>query len=744
MKLQQKLIVLLLIIGLLPTLVVSTVAYVTISRQLNAKTNNQLASIAIKQQQKINSILQSDQEEVVKLANQYDFQVTLARLMASRSQADRDALISILRDKQSSTSVIQSVSVSDLPGRVVASTVDGVQGTQLMAEDVPMSAGPDTVITVHQDPQDSINKLYITSQISINKQPLALLSVVVRLDEIVAALQDYTGLGTTGETLLTTEDAHGHAISLFPLRFDVNAALKTNLDNLHLFTFSQLPYNQGVDYRGHRVIVISRPVGFAEQWAIATKIDDAEASAPITQLGQALLAIVVVSSLAIVCIALYLARRFTEPIVRITRASERIGRGDFLARVNLARTDEIGVLGASINAMGTSLRQFVANIETQRNRLEAILNSTAESILAIDKDGTILIANQPAAELAGRPIERVIGQPIDIIFSFTQSTQPYRPDYHATGTHTYNDLQYADSNGQVHYIKLIVARPKPQAEHQPAQSIVTIHDETKSRELENMKVDFVSMAAHELRTPLAAARGYLELVAYKAKLSADEDKYLDQALRSTAELGGLIDNLLDITRIERGAFNLSLEKVDLVLDVRQAVRRAQFGAIDKRLSLTCKGPDSGYFVVADHMALGEVLDNLLSNAVKYTSAGGSITVDIEQRDAQYLIRVADTGIGIPKSALPNLFTKFYRVRGGLSSGSTGTGLGLFIAKSIVERLKGTIDVTSEEGVGSTFTVALPVYRREHLAQLIAQQPSTEEPSTGYPLTQNLSDEAGAL
>ncbi|HEX9153359.1 MAG TPA: ATP-binding protein, partial [Candidatus Saccharimonadales bacterium] len=312
----------------------------------------------------------------------------------------------------------------------------------------------------------------------------------------------------------------------------------------------------------------------------------------------------------------------------------------------------------------------------------------------------------------------IIGQNINNLFTWSQDLQPITIDYNANNTAIYPDLQYIDHAGITHFIKIIVAKVSGQQENNnSAQAIVTIHDETKTRELENMKIDFVSMAAHELRTPLASLRGYIELMSYREgkNMSEDANKYLKQALKSSKELGGLINNLLDVTRIERGTLTFDMEEVDLAASVSQSVANSHFGADDKQIKLTYEGPQSGCMVMADHLAIREVINNLVSNAIKYTAPNGSVSVSLKQEGNSYITRVRDTGIGIPKSALPYLFTKFYRVHGGLDSGSTGTGLGLFISKSIIERHNGTISVESEEGVGSVFSFTVPVLDKANMA-----------------------------
>lgn len=437
--------------------------------------------------------------------------------------------------------------------------------------------------------------------------------------------------------------------------------------------------------------------------------------------------VLVISGLAGAGVSFWLLKSFALPIVQVSRVAESFGKGDFSSRVDIKnRHDEIAALGNSIDAMGQSLQAYVARTESERNRLAIIINSITESIMAINKEGRILLANAAASELTQLPQASLIGRNVQDIFTWRREMQEFSVDYSKEGSNTYANLEYTDIGNVTHYLKLIVTKINGDQDVQSPQAIVTIHDETKSRDLENMKVDFVSMAAHELRTPLAATRGYLELINFKEgeNVAPEIKNYLQQALKSTAELGSLIDNLLGVTRIERGTLTLRPEKVDIATDIQQAIRNANFTATDKRIKLSYDGPISGYYVIADQIALHEVINNLINNAIKYTNSGGTVHVNLARSDKNYVIEFKDSGIGIAKASIGNLFTKFYRVHGGLNSGSTGTGLGLFIAKSIIERHGGSISVESEEGVGSTFTVVIPVLDEIKLAALQQQTPKT--------------------
>ena len=720
-SIRRRLTILMLIIGLAPTLVIGWVSFITTSNELYSKTVDQLTSTASKQEQKINGLLQQRQESATSLTNRFDLQSALGGYLRTGVEADRAQLGKILQDIKVQSTDTQSLTITNLQGKILATTVEGQDGKALPTQDYAIPNNQQSAVTVRKDDRDGVARLYITSKISVNKQELGVVVAVYRIDDIIAAVQDYTGLGNTGETVVAGKDATGNAVSLFPLRFNTDAALNQNLNSLSLFQENDAT-KTSVDYRNHEVIVAPRSIGLAD-WVIATKIDTDEALAPIVQLRGTLVTLLVLSSIAVFIIALWLTGYFTKPILLLAEIAQRIGKGDLSARINLQRRDEIGLLGENINAMGTSLKDFVTRIESERNRLEVVLNSTIESIVAIDKDGTILIANRAVLGLTQTTQSDIVGKKIQDIFTWTHDLQPVVIDYAAEGVHTHNDLEYTDKAGTTHFVRIIVARVSTEQGSHAPQTIVTIHDETKTRELENMKIDFVSMAAHELRTPLASLRGYIELITYKEgdHVSPEVGKYLKQALKSSNELGGLINNLLDVTRIERGTLTLSMEKVDLASIVSQATTDLRFSAEDKGITLGYDGLTSGTFVLADAIAIREVINNLLSNAIKYTKTGGAITVKLTHDAQSAAVHVRDDGMGIPSKALPYLFTKFYRVHGGLDSGSTGTGLGLFISKSIIERHNGTIGVQSQEGVGSEFTFTLPLANEEHLKELSSEK-----------------------
>lgn len=673
-------------------------------------TAEQLQSTATVQEQRINNLMRERIEEVSKLSNQLSLQVNLRDYLQSGSETARSQLDTILDGKRINLPEIQQIYISDLENKVLASTMPDLIGTNLNE-----ALGT----TIRIDPRDNVSKLYMTIPVAIDRQNSANLTFVYRADDVTAIIQDYTGLGDSGETVVIASN-DPEALSLFPLRKKTNGASTQSLASLEMPSHAGETY-QAADYDGQETVITVRNLNSVD-WLMGVKIDRNEAYASLSLLAGSLISIVVVSTVAIVLIALAMTRSITSPILKIVRTSRLIGGGDMKARSNVVRSDEVGMLADSINKMGDNLRHQVDYIQGQRRRLEVILNTATESILAIDAQGRIAIANASAAHLVEKSISELANQPINQVFIWQRGGYAASVDYYSRATRVYTDLEYKKRSGDVRYVKLIVS-PVADPSSQSVKSIITIHDETEQRDLESMKVDFVSMAAHELRTPLAALRGYLELVAYRDEPGSPDSKHhISKALKSTAELSGLISNLLDVSRIERGALSLDFGKVDLSALIQRAVEDSRFAADDKKLSIEYHGPKEGSFAYADELAVREVVNNLISNAIKYTTEGG-VDVYLGQQGKSWMIGIKDTGIGVPQRALSKLFTKFYRVHGGLDSGSQGTGLGLFIAKSIVERHGGHISVQSQEGTGSVFSFTLPVYSEQDKdkAQSIVQK-----------------------
>jgi len=234
----------------------------------------------------------------------------------------------------------------------------------------------------------------------------------------------------------------------------------------------------------------------------------------------------------------------------------------------------------------------------------------------------------------------------------------------------------------------------------------------KLKEVDKMKDMFISMASHELRAPLTAIKGYLDLLKGNKdlKLDAESARYLENISASSLRLERLVEDMLEVSRLEGNRFPMEISDFDPSPLIAQAVEEMRSQAIQKGLVLEYELPLAPVLIKADPSRFKQVVVNLVGNALKYT-AKGSVKISVATKKDNFLVTVADTGVGISSEEQANLFQKFYRVKTEQTKNILGTGLGLWITMETVKRMKGKITVESIEGVGSHFTVHLPAAKK---------------------------------
>lgn len=235
---------------------------------------------------------------------------------------------------------------------------------------------------------------------------------------------------------------------------------------------------------------------------------------------------------------------------------------------------------------------------------------------------------------------------------------------------------------------------------------------TQLKEVDKMKDMFISMASHELRSPLTAIKGYLDLIKGHQGLVLDENssRYLDNISLSAKRLDNLVEDILEVSRIEGNRMPVDITSFDPNPVISQSVEELRSQAIQKNLALEYLPVKEQVKISADQNRLKQVVVNLVGNAIKYTKQG-SVKVSTAIKNREFLIIVADTGIGISSENRANLFQKFYRIKSDQTKDIIGTGLGLWITSEIIKRMKGRITVESIEGVGSHFTAYLPIAKK---------------------------------
>jgi two-component system sensor histidine kinase VicK len=242
--------------------------------------------------------------------------------------------------------------------------------------------------------------------------------------------------------------------------------------------------------------------------------------------------------------------------------------------------------------------------------------------------------------------------------------------------------------------------------------IAVFQDVTEERQLDYMKSEFIALASHQLRTPLSAILWYIELLVdnMSPKLNAEQRAYITEMHTSAKRMAGLIDALLQVSRLEGGDIQLNKKSVDMQRFLHDITEQSKDPAKDRGVALVFHSSRRSVKVRTDETLFSIVMQNILSNAVKYSKQSGQIVVTLDVRRGSAVILVEDSGIGIPEKEQQHLFQKLFRAENVHKVDATGSGLGLFISKMVMETLGGSISLKSKEGKGTTVTVRLPMKR----------------------------------
>ena len=356
--------------------------------------------------------------------------------------------------------------------------------------------------------------------------------------------------------------------------------------------------------------------------------------------------------------------------------------------------------------------ELLERTESQRMRLAQIFGSTSDGIMLVNLTGGLESANGRAGELLDFDASRTEGRGLaDVLAPHLQALG--EPDgieatlgalFENPGRGGEGDLALTAAGRILHW----VARPTTDAGGQIAGLTLTFQDVTQEREVSRMKSDFVSFVTHQLRTPLSGIKWMLELAAEAPAGDSDIGSYVQDAREAADRLIVLVNELLDISRLESGRLAIESTPTDVAALTAEVVKELALLVEEKGHRLAVHGTDGAALVMADPRLLREVVMNLTSNAIKYTAPGGDVTMEISHAKGELEWTIRDSGIGISKESQRRLFEKFYRADNALTMEADGTGLGLYLVRLIVERFGGRVWCESEVGRGSTFAFALPV------------------------------------
>ncbi|MGN2271004.1 ATP-binding protein [Priestia megaterium] len=399
--------------------------------------------------------------------------------------------------------------------------------------------------------------------------------------------------------------------------------------------------------------------------------------------------------------AFFLSTRITAPLRKMRQAAFEVTKGNFDTKVPILTHDEIGELAIAFNQMGRQLKFNLNALNQEKEQLSSILSSMADGVITFSRDGSILITNPPAEHF------------LQTWYYEQDVNNQQVPELPANVVHLFQTVVETETERSAE-LKIqgktwVILMSPLYNQTKIRGAVAVLRDMSEERKLDKSRKDFIANVSHELRTPISMLQGYSEAIIDDIASTDEEKKEIAQVIYDESlRMGRLVNELLDLARMEAGHVQLHLESVAMVEFTERVLRKFQGLAKEKHIKLSLNGKIEDEFeAMIDSDRMEQVLTNLIDNAIRHTDDYGGVRLHLDKSQSEIHFSVQDTGAGIPKEDLPFVFERFYKADKARTRGKSGTGLGLAIAKNIVEAHQGIIAVESELNEGTTFFIKLP-------------------------------------
>ncbi|MEO9296038.1 MAG: ATP-binding protein [Nitrososphaera sp.] len=736
---------------------VSIISFISADNLLRERVSDQLVSESTGRGAAVRSLIDTRIEQVRLMFTNSMVQDAIEGLSDGATEEQREAYrhdfqseIESFRQVVGSSAGLESVMVAGRDGTVLLSSNPAEEGTDLSKDGLFQRGLASGVLEF--DMVDGQRKAIVAAPVydrgSPEQQPVGAVVATMDVAGFDEILLNRKGLGQTGEVYLVNENR----TLISESRFIENAAFRTQVDTLAVnscFDEGKEVFARYPDYRGIPIIGSSycaRDLGIV----LLAEIDEAEIFNPITQLRDAILAAAIVITGVVVTISVYVSRTISRPIIQLKDAADRISKGDYSHKVESHSGDEVGQLASQFDMMRKSVLETNMNLNRLvRERTKELTDMTnaldATAIVAVtDRNGTITKVNSKFVEISKYSEQELIGQNHRILKSGYHPPEFFEKMWKtiSSGQIFEGEIKNRAKDGSFYWVKTTIV-PFLDENGEPKQYIAIHNDITNLKNTEErlqealardranaeiikqqveelnitnkelrrkdkLKDEFLSMASHELKTPLTPIIGWTgALKTILGRLTPEQMAAVDTIEKNAVRLEKMITDLLDAQKLELNELKFNIGEVDVDRMIKNVQRDLEFLMKEKGTEFVVK-VQPGLKLRSDEARIAQVLNALLYNSVDFVpKVGGRIELSAEAQGNEVVFAVKDNGPGIPKDKQQFLFKKFYQVDTSLKRKHGGTGLGLAISKGIVTGLGGRIWADTEEGKGSSFYFALP-------------------------------------
>jgi PAS domain S-box-containing protein len=708
----------------------------------------------------VRTFLRSEAEVVESLASSTTFHDFLIQNPSSNQYwIDKDITSQRLNRSIGAVKQIYELFILDKNGKVVVSTDATHEGLD-RSQDPYFTGAKSGVFIKDLYYSQTVNKYtYSVSYPILDDQTKALLGVMVaRMDPetLFGIIKNEITPSSTEDNFLINKDFY----LLTPTKFlGADNILKRRIitaNSVACFDSTAATLVNFKDYRGADAIGTRYYIP-ETGWCLITKIDQSEVLAPNRQLFYIFIIIFIISVILFILIGFIVSRNIIRPIHELRDEMAIIERGNWNYKVRIKSRDEVSELFQSFNTMVQAVKKSHAEVnkkvqeqtfeiikkqrymedqqratlniledvdeeksklQSEEQKLDSIIHSIGDAVFVVDNDLNITLVNNVASALCGYSASEMIGHYYGNFLKFfleNGADKSIGDDF----------IQDAISSGKIkemanHTVLLTKdgekipvsdsAAPLKDDDGNILGCVVVFRDVAKERALDRAKTEFVSLASHQLRTPLTYINWYSEMLLNdkEGKLSKAQVNYADEVRKGSKRMVDLINGLLNVSRLEAGTLGIDRKKLNIIEIAKDLVKEIGISAKEKGINIVEEYSKNDITIYHDSKLVRILFQNLISNAVKYTPNNGKVRVSVSARGDKINIVVSDTGYGIPKDQQDRIFQKFFRAANIMTKDTTGTGLGLYIVKSIIDQSKGKIWFKSQVNKGTSFFMQLPI------------------------------------